>query len=165
MACHLARRFAEGAVCRRKRRQRQGERVHERQRYRVSGGAAGGLAKAAGVQSCGGVHGEDDDPGGRQLAREGGEPIPAGLPLGEQWRRALSNLIAVVRAAGADISNIVFLRAFVTDMAEFNAGGAEVGEAWMATLGRHFPAMTLVAVTALVDPNARVEIEAEAVLP
>jgi enamine deaminase RidA (YjgF/YER057c/UK114 family) len=50
-------------------------------------------------------------------------------------------------------------------MGEFNAGGAAVGEAWMATLGRHFPAMTLVAVTALVDPNARVEIEAEAVLP
>ena len=100
-----------------------------------------------------------------QLAREGGEPVPAGLSLGEQWRRALSNLIAVTRSAGADIPNIVFLRAFVTDMAEFNAGGAEVGEAWMATLGRHFPAMTLVGVTALVDPNARVEIEAEAVLP
>ena len=100
-----------------------------------------------------------------QLAREGSEPIPAGLSLGDQWRRALANLITVVRAAGADIPDIVFLRAFVTDMAEFNAGGAAVGEAWVATLGRHFPAMTLVAVTALVDPNARVEIEAEAVLP
>ena len=100
-----------------------------------------------------------------QLAREGGEPIPAGLSLGDQWRIALGNVITVVRAAGADIPNIVFLRAFVTDMAEFNAGGAQVGEAWVATLGRHFPAMTLVAVTALVDPNARVEIEAEAVLP
>ena len=99
-----------------------------------------------------------------QLARVGGEPIPAGLSLGEQWRRALTNLVTVVRAAGADIGNIVLLRAYVTDMAEFNAGGAEVGEAWAATLGRHFPAMTLVAVTALVDPNARVEIEAEAVV-
>jgi len=99
-----------------------------------------------------------------QLARVGGEPIPAGLSLGEQWRRALENLVTVVRAAGADVPNIVMLRAFVTDMAEFNAGGAQVGEAWGATLGRHFPAMTLVAVTALVDPNARVEIEAEAVL-
>jgi enamine deaminase RidA (YjgF/YER057c/UK114 family) len=100
-----------------------------------------------------------------QLAREGSEPIPADLSLGEQWRRALTNLVTVVRASGADIPNIVFLRAFVTDMAEFNAGGGAVGEAWMATLGRHFPAMTLVAVTGLVDPNARVEIEAEAVLP
>ena len=100
-----------------------------------------------------------------QLAREGGEPIPAGMSLGDQWRIALGNVATVVRAAGADIPNIVLLRAFVTDMAEFNAGGAQVGEAWVATLGRHFPAMTLVAVTALVDPNARVEIEAEAVLP
>ncbi|WP_337187542.1 RidA family protein [Phenylobacterium sp.] len=100
-----------------------------------------------------------------QLAREGDAPIPPDLSLGEQWRRALANLVTVVRAAGADIPNIVLLRAYVTDMAEFNAGGAQVGEAWAATLGRHFPAMTLVGVTGLVDPNARVEIEAEAVLP
>lgn len=90
--------------------------------------------------------------------------VEAGSSLGEQWRWALSNLIEVTRAAGGDIGNIVMLRAFVTDMAEFNAGGAAVGEAWMATLGRHFPAMTLVAVSALVDPNAKVEIEAEVVL-
>lgn len=99
-----------------------------------------------------------------QLARRGGEPVATGLSLGEQWRLALENLIAVVRAAGADIPNIVLLRAYVTDMAEFNAGGPQVGEAWGATLGRHFPAMTLVGVTGLVDPNARVEIEAEAVV-
>lgn len=100
-----------------------------------------------------------------QLARVDGAPIPAGLSLGEQWKRALANLVTVVRAAGADIPNIVLLRAYVTDMAEFNAGGAEVGAAWAETLGRHFPAMTLVGVTGLVDPHARVEIEAEAVLP
>jgi enamine deaminase RidA (YjgF/YER057c/UK114 family) len=98
-----------------------------------------------------------------QLARVAGEPVRAGLSLGEQWRLALANVITVVRAAEADIANIVLLRAFVTDMAEFNAGAASVGEAWAGTMGRHFPAMTLVAVTALVDPNARVEIEAEAV--
>ena len=100
-----------------------------------------------------------------QLARAGGAPVQPGLTLGEQWRLALENLITVVRAAGGDIGNIVLLRAYVTDMAEFNAGGAMVGEAWAATLGRHYPAMTLVGVTGLVDPNARVEIEAEAVLP
>jgi enamine deaminase RidA (YjgF/YER057c/UK114 family) len=99
-----------------------------------------------------------------QLARVGNAPVETGLPLGQQWRRALENLVTVVRAAGADIGNIVLLRAYVTDMAEFNAGGAEVGEAWAATLGRHFPAMTLVGVTGLVDPNARVEIEAEVVI-
>ena len=100
-----------------------------------------------------------------QLARAGGASVQPGLTLGEQWHLALENLIAVVRASGGDIGNIVLLRAYVTDMAEFNAGGAMVGEAWGATLGRHYPAMTLVGVTGLVDPNARVEIEAEAVLP
>ena len=100
-----------------------------------------------------------------QLARApGAAGVEAGLSLGTQWRRALENLVAVVRAAGADVGNIVLLRAYVTDMAEFNAGGAQVGEAWSAILGRHFPAMTLVGVTALVDPNARVEIEAEVVI-
>jgi enamine deaminase RidA (YjgF/YER057c/UK114 family) len=100
-----------------------------------------------------------------QLARAGNAPVSVGLTLGEQWRLALENLITVVRAAGGDIGNIVLLRAYVTDMAEFNTGGAMVGEAWAATLGRHYPAMTLVGVTGLVDANARVEIEAEAVLP
>lgn len=100
-----------------------------------------------------------------QLGRIGGDPVAPGLSLGEQWRLALANVVTVVRAAGGDIGHIVMLRAYVTDMAEFNAGGASVGEAWAATLGRHFPAMTLVGVTALVDANARVEIEAEAVLP
>jgi enamine deaminase RidA (YjgF/YER057c/UK114 family) len=99
---------------------------------------------------------------GRAPDAAGVEP---GSSLGTQWRLALEGLLGVVRAAGGDVGNIVMLRAYVTDMAEFNAGGAEVGAAWAATLGRHFPAMTLVGVTALVDPNARVEIEAEVVLP
>lgn len=100
-----------------------------------------------------------------QLGRApGAAGVEAGSSLGTQWRLALENLLAVVRASGGDVGNIVMLRAYVTDMAEFNAGGAEVGAAWGATLGRHFPAMTLVAVSALVDPNARVEIEAEVVL-
>ena len=57
------------------------------------------------------------------------------------------------------------LRAYVTDIEEYKNGGAQVGDAWRATLGRHFPAMTLVEVTRLMDANARVEIECEAVLP
>jgi enamine deaminase RidA (YjgF/YER057c/UK114 family) len=90
--------------------------------------------------------------------------VEAGSSLGQQWRLALANVIAVVRASGGDIGDIVMLRAYVTDMDEFNAGGHEVAEAWSATFGRHIPAMTLVGVTGLVDPHARVEIEAEAVL-
>jgi enamine deaminase RidA (YjgF/YER057c/UK114 family) len=99
-----------------------------------------------------------------QIAAENGAPVRAGLSFAEQWQIALGNVVAVVRAAGADVPNIVMLRAFVTDMEEFHTAGAKLGEAWRATLGSHFPAMTLVEISALVDANAKVEIEAEAVM-
>lgn len=101
-----------------------------------------------------------------QLAAAGGHgAVPADLDMGGQWRVALGNLVEVLRAAGGEPAHLVMLRAYVTDMAAFNRAGAAVGEAWAATLGRHFPAMTLVQVSALIDPNALVEIEGEAVLP
>jgi enamine deaminase RidA (YjgF/YER057c/UK114 family) len=78
---------------------------------------------------------------------------------------ALSNVVAVLKAAGGQPTHLVALRAYVTDIAEFNSAGAAIGAAWGVTLGRHFPAMTLVQVSALIDPNAKVEIEAEAILP
>jgi len=78
---------------------------------------------------------------------------------------ALTNLVTVLKAAGGQPAHLVALRAYVTDIAEFNAAGAAIGAAWTATLGRHFPAMTLVQVSALIDPNAKIEIEGEAILP
>ena len=101
-----------------------------------------------------------------QLGREPAQAhIPADSDAGTQWRIALSNLVTVQKAAGGQPEHLVALRAYVTDIAEFNAAGAAVGAAWGATLGRHFPAMTLVQVSALIDPNAKVEIEGEAILP
>ncbi|MCW5745481.1 MAG: RidA family protein [Alphaproteobacteria bacterium] len=100
-----------------------------------------------------------------QVAQQAGAPVAAGLDIGGQWQQALANVVTVVRAAGGDIANIVSLRAYVTDIEAFRQSGAAIGAAWAATLGRHFPAMTLVEVTGLVDRNAVVEIEAEAVLP
>lgn len=91
--------------------------------------------------------------------------IPAGTDAGTQWKLALENLVAVVRAAGGQPEHVVALRAYVTDIAEFNASGAAIGAAWGSTLGKHFPAMTLVQVSALIDPEAKVEIEGEAILP
>ena len=100
-----------------------------------------------------------------QIGREPGQAhIPAGTDAGTQWRVALGNVVAVLKAAGGEPGNLVMLRAYVTDIAEFNSAGAAIGAAWGATLGRHFPAMTLVQVSALIDPNAKVEIEGEAVL-
>ena len=99
-----------------------------------------------------------------QVASQAGAPVVAGLDIGGQWRQALANVITVVRAAGGDIPNIVLLRAFVIDVEAFRQAGPAIGAAWGATLGRHFPAMTLVGVTGLMDSHAVVEIEAEAVL-
>ena len=91
--------------------------------------------------------------------------IPAGTDAGTQWRLALTNLVTVLKSAGGEPTHLVALRAYVTDIAEFNQAGAAIGAAWGSTLGRHFPAMTLVQVSALIDPNAKVEIEGEAILP
>ena len=95
----------------------------------------------------------------------GTSSIEAGADFGTQWARAMANVVTVLRAAGATPQHLVMLRAYVKDMAEFNQSGPAVGSAWAQTLGKHFPAMTLVQVSGFVDPNAKVEIEGEAVLP
>jgi enamine deaminase RidA (YjgF/YER057c/UK114 family) len=82
-----------------------------------------------------------------------------------QWRLAMENLVSILKASGAEPAHVVMLRAYVVDIAAFKSNGAAVAEAWKATFGRHFPAMTLVQISALIDPNALVEIEAEAILP
>ncbi len=101
-----------------------------------------------------------------QIGREPGRAhIPPGTDAGTQWKVALGNVVSVLKAAGGEPTHLVALRAYVTDIAEFNSAGAAIGAAWGVTLGKHFPAMTLVQVSALIDPNAKVEIEGDAVLP
>jgi enamine deaminase RidA (YjgF/YER057c/UK114 family) len=82
-----------------------------------------------------------------------------------QMRQALQNIRAVVEAAGGVPEHITRLTWYVTDKAEYLAHQAEVGSAYREVLGRHFPAMTMVVVSALVEDAARVEIEATAVIP
>jgi enamine deaminase RidA (YjgF/YER057c/UK114 family) len=91
--------------------------------------------------------------------------ITVGTDAGTQWRIALTNLATVLKAAGGEPTHLVALRAYVTSIAEFNEAGPGIGIAWSKILGKHFPAMTLVQVSALIDPNAKVEIEGEAILP
>lgn len=81
-----------------------------------------------------------------------------------QFRQALDNVVAVVRAAGGRPEDIVRVTAYVTDLDAYRAGLGEIGSAWRAILGKHFPAMALVGVAGLVHPEALVEIEATAVL-
>jgi enamine deaminase RidA (YjgF/YER057c/UK114 family) len=82
-----------------------------------------------------------------------------------QAKQALANIVAVLKEAGAGPEHLVRLTWYVVDKREYVQRLAEVGEAYRAVIGRHFPAMTLVAVAALVEDRARIEIEATAVLP
>jgi enamine deaminase RidA (YjgF/YER057c/UK114 family) len=80
-------------------------------------------------------------------------------------RQALRNIAEVVEAAGGTVENIARLTWYVTDKAEYLAHQREVGAAYREVMGYHFPAMTMVVVSALVEDEAKVEIEATAVLP
>ena len=101
---------------------------------------------------------------GQVGATPGQQGVEANLDFGTQWTRALANVVSVVRAAGGEATNLVALRVYVTQISDFNENGQAIGKAWMESLGKHFPAMTLVQVSGLLDPNAKVEIEAEAIL-
>lgn len=89
--------------------------------------------------------------------------FPAGFV--PQCRQALENIMAVVREAGGGPEHVGRLTWYVTDMAEYRASLAELGPAYRAVMGRNFPAMALVQVGALVEPEAKVEIEATAIIP
>jgi enamine deaminase RidA (YjgF/YER057c/UK114 family) len=82
----------------------------------------------------------------------------------EQFECALANVISVVTAAGGTCEQIARLAVYVTDKNEYLARTSEVGERYRARMGRHFPAMVLVEVKGLLDDDAKVEIEAMAVL-
>lgn len=82
-----------------------------------------------------------------------------------QTRQALSNILAVLREAGGGAEHIGRLTWYVVDIAEYRACLAELGPAYRAVMGKHFPAMALVQVVALVEPEARLEIEATALIP
>lgn len=90
--------------------------------------------------------------------------VPADSDFGVQWGQALKNVVAVVEAAGGQASDIVMLRAYLMNLKDFSDFGAAVGAGWAEALGKHFPAMTMVQVSGLLDPHAKLEIEAEAVL-
>ena len=83
----------------------------------------------------------------------------------DQFAQALGNVVAVVREAGGQPEDIGRLLIFVTDKAEYTARLRDIGSAYRQLMGKHFPAMTLVEVSSLLEPLAKVEIEALAVIP
>ncbi|WP_311030810.1 RidA family protein [Mesorhizobium koreense] len=82
-----------------------------------------------------------------------------------QMRQALANIVDILREAGGRPEHIVRMTWFVTDKAEYLARLDELGQAYRAVMGKHFPAMSVVQVVALMEDAAKVEIEATAVLP
>jgi enamine deaminase RidA (YjgF/YER057c/UK114 family) len=82
-----------------------------------------------------------------------------------QMKLALENISAVLKEAGATPQHIVRLTWYVLDIEEYLADLDALGAAYREVMGRHFPAMSVVEVTRLVEPLARLEIEATAVLP
>ena len=85
--------------------------------------------------------------------------------LAGQFRQILVNMLSILAEDGAGPEHIVRMTCYVTDVSEYRQSLSEIGVAWRELIGRHFPAMAVVGVTALVEPQAKIEIETMAVVP
>lgn len=83
----------------------------------------------------------------------------------DQFGQALANIVSVLQAAGGRPEHVGRMTIYVTSKDEYVAEAKEVGARYRSHFGKHFPAMTLVEVKALLEEGAKVEIEATAVLP
>jgi NAD(P)-dependent dehydrogenase (short-subunit alcohol dehydrogenase family)/enamine deaminase RidA (YjgF/YER057c/UK114 family) len=98
-----------------------------------------------------------------QTARDASGRVPP-ADFVTQFDRALANVLAVLQQAGGSPGDVGRFTIYVTDVATYRAARKPLGEAYRRRMGAHYPAMALVQVTALVDPEALVEIEATAIL-
>ena len=85
--------------------------------------------------------------------------------LAGQFAQTLRNIVAILECDGAYPKNIARLTCYVTSIDEYLASAKEIGAAWREIMGKHYPAMALVEVVRLVEKDAKVEIEATAVVP
>ena len=81
-----------------------------------------------------------------------------------QVRQALANVVAVLACAGARPEHLVRMTWYITSRDEYNAALAEIGASYRELIGRNYPAMSVVVVAGLLEPRAKVEIEATAVV-
>ena len=82
-----------------------------------------------------------------------------------QFAQTLRNILAILECDGASAKNIARMTCYVTSIDEYLASAKEIGAAWKQIMGPHYPAMALVEVVRLVEPEAKIEIEATAVIP
>jgi enamine deaminase RidA (YjgF/YER057c/UK114 family) len=99
---------------------------------------------------------------GQDAAEVGGEVATDDFV--EQFDLVLGKVLTIVRAAGGGPEDVGRMTIFVTELDEYRSGRREIGERYRAHMGKHFPAMALVEVRGLLDPGAKVEIEATAVI-
>ena len=85
--------------------------------------------------------------------------------LVDQVDQALQNVLAILKETGANAEHIVRMTWYITDRDAYNTNVKEIGAVWRQHMGRHYPAMSVVQVAGLIEPGAKVEIEATAVLP
>lgn len=87
-----------------------------------------------------------------------------GASLVEQFDAAAGRLVTALRAAGGEPDQLVSLVVYTTDIEDYRASTRELGEVWRRHFGRRYPALALIGVAALFDPEARVELMGVAVL-
>ncbi len=85
--------------------------------------------------------------------------------LAGQFRQVLANSLAILAEGGAGPEHVVRMTWYVTSVADYRDGLVEIGAAWREMMGKNFPTMAVVEVAALVEPEARIEIETTAVVP
>jgi enamine deaminase RidA (YjgF/YER057c/UK114 family) len=85
--------------------------------------------------------------------------------LVDQFRQTLENTLAVLREADAGPEHVARMTWYITDRREYLARARELGDAYSALMGHHYPAMAVVEVKALIEDRAKVEIETTAVVP
>jgi enamine deaminase RidA (YjgF/YER057c/UK114 family) len=87
----------------------------------------------------------------------------AGATMAEQFDVAAGNVVKALEATGAHPQDLVSMQIFVTDITEYQRASKNIGEAYRRHFGRHYPAMALLEVSRLFDPEAKVELMAIAV--
>jgi len=85
--------------------------------------------------------------------------------LAGQFAQVLRNVLAILAEGGAGPQHLVRMTCYVTSIEQYRASLSAIGAAWKQIVGAHFPAMALVEVVRLVEPEALIEIEAMAVVP
>jgi len=95
-----------------------------------------------------------------QIAWDAEQKLVGAGDFAAQFRQALANVLAVVAAAGGEPQHLASLTVFVTDKQEYLASTKALGALWRELVGRHYPAMALVEVKGLLEPGAKVELQA-----